>query len=238
MVCVVRDRDHFEFAVIRTPELRFVFDLGVDWDISRRLIFEFIKQRVPGVPLGPKWEPPVGSTFAVSLLGHRSSVMCTPRVSLPYNCRSIKAVPNTPPPRLTKPQVKPVLSNLTNKPQVEPVQVKMCNILVNNSGVVESGRILGDERGGGGWGEGGPIHSETTTVNIIGNNTLPFYQHEVFVDLRKGHCNKVLELETFQGLQKNRARGSIKIVAARSIRSTHFPSSSNNSSPHSKAAAS
>jgi len=68
VVCIVMDSGHFEFAVVRTPELRFVFDRGTDWDNTRGLLLAFVKQRVPGKPLGPKWKPPVGSAFAISLL--------------------------------------------------------------------------------------------------------------------------------------------------------------------------
>ena len=31
------------------------------------MILEFIKRRVPGTPLGPKWEPPAGSLLALKL---------------------------------------------------------------------------------------------------------------------------------------------------------------------------
>ena len=61
------DNAHFELAVVRTPELRFIFDRGADWVGARRLILEFIKRRVPGTPLGPKWEPPAGSLLALKL---------------------------------------------------------------------------------------------------------------------------------------------------------------------------
>jgi hypothetical protein len=67
VVCIVRDNEHFELAVVHTPEMRFVFDLGADWVEARRLMLEFVKKRVPGVPLGPKWEPPAGSELARKL---------------------------------------------------------------------------------------------------------------------------------------------------------------------------
>ena len=65
MICVVMDNAHFELAVVRAPELRFIFDRGTDWIWARRLILDFVKFRVPGVPLGPKWVPPVGSMLAL-----------------------------------------------------------------------------------------------------------------------------------------------------------------------------
>ena len=67
VLCVVMDNAHFELAVVRSPELRFIFDRGADWVGARRLILEFIKRRVPGTPLGPKWEPPAGSLLALKL---------------------------------------------------------------------------------------------------------------------------------------------------------------------------
>ena len=42
--------------------------VGSEWNSARRLIFEFIKRCVPGQPLGPRWEPPVGSALALKLL--------------------------------------------------------------------------------------------------------------------------------------------------------------------------
>ena len=68
MICIVMDSDHFELAVVRTPEMRFLFSLGSEWNSARRLILEFIKRRVLGQPLGPRWEPPVGSALALKLL--------------------------------------------------------------------------------------------------------------------------------------------------------------------------
>ena len=68
VVCIVMDMDHFELAVVGSPDMRFIFDRGADWDNARRLILAFVKPRAPGVPLGPKWEPPVGSALAISLL--------------------------------------------------------------------------------------------------------------------------------------------------------------------------
>ena len=47
-VCIVRDNEHFELAVVRTPAMRFVFDRGADWVEARRLILAFVKKRVPG----------------------------------------------------------------------------------------------------------------------------------------------------------------------------------------------
>ena len=66
VMCIVMDSDHFELAVVRTPEMRFLFSLGSEWNSARRLILEF-KRRVPGQPLGPRWEPPVGSALACYL---------------------------------------------------------------------------------------------------------------------------------------------------------------------------
>ena len=68
VICIVMDSDHFELAVVRTPEMRFLFSLGSEWNSARRSILEFIKRRVPGQPLGPRWEPPVGSALALMLL--------------------------------------------------------------------------------------------------------------------------------------------------------------------------
>ena len=68
VVCVVMDMGHFELAVVRSPGMRFIFDLGSDWEHARLLILTFVKQRIEGVPLGPKWEPPVGSAFALVYL--------------------------------------------------------------------------------------------------------------------------------------------------------------------------
>ena len=48
VVCIVRDNEHFELAVVRTPAMRFVFDRGADWVEARRLILAFVKKRVPG----------------------------------------------------------------------------------------------------------------------------------------------------------------------------------------------
>lgn len=67
VICVVMDNAHFELAVVRTPEMRFIFDRGTDWIWARRLILNFVKFRVPGAPLGPKWVPPAGSTLALKL---------------------------------------------------------------------------------------------------------------------------------------------------------------------------
>ena len=67
VVCIVMDKEHFELAVVRTPVMRFVFDLGADWVEARRLILAFVKKRVPGAPLGPKWEPPAGSLLALKI---------------------------------------------------------------------------------------------------------------------------------------------------------------------------
>jgi hypothetical protein len=44
---------------VRSPEMRFLFNLGSDWDSARQLLFTFIKQRIPGQALGPLWEPPL-----------------------------------------------------------------------------------------------------------------------------------------------------------------------------------
>ena len=52
--------------------MRFVFDLGADWAEARRLILEFVRKRVPGAPLGPKWEPPAGSLLALKLGSYTS----------------------------------------------------------------------------------------------------------------------------------------------------------------------
>ena len=68
VICIVMDSDHFELAVVRTPEMRFLFSLGSEWNSARRLILEFIKRRVPGQPLGPRWEPPEGPALALMLL--------------------------------------------------------------------------------------------------------------------------------------------------------------------------
>ena len=51
VICIVMDSDHFELAVVRTPEMKFLFSLGSEWSNARRLLFEFIKRRVPGRPL-------------------------------------------------------------------------------------------------------------------------------------------------------------------------------------------
>ena len=56
VVCVVLDRDHFQIGVVRTPQVRAVFQRGADWDDARRLILTFIKARTlggPSVPPGP-----------------------------------------------------------------------------------------------------------------------------------------------------------------------------------------
>ena len=68
VICVVMDNAHFDLAVVRTPGLRFIFDRGTDWVRARRLILNFVKFRVPGAPLGPKWVPPAGSLLALRLV--------------------------------------------------------------------------------------------------------------------------------------------------------------------------
>ena len=56
VVCVVLDRHHFQIGVVRTPQVRAVFQMGSDWDEARRLILTFIKARSsPDVSLGPPW---------------------------------------------------------------------------------------------------------------------------------------------------------------------------------------
>ena len=83
VICVVMDNAHFDLVVVRTPGLRFIFDRGTDWVRARRLILNFVKFRVPGAPLDPKWVPPAGSLLALRLVscasvserrkGHRSN---------------------------------------------------------------------------------------------------------------------------------------------------------------------
>ena len=88
VVCIVMDRDHFELAVVHAPEARFLFDRGTDWDSARSLVLAFVRQRVPGMPLGPKWEPPVGSAFAISLRQQGSFSPCLKAVSSPLSLSS------------------------------------------------------------------------------------------------------------------------------------------------------
>ena len=116
VVCIVMDMGHFEFAVIRTPQMKFIFDIGSDWDQARSLILTFVKQRVPGKPLGPKWEPPVGSAFAISLLEQHSNSIV---VSTPVVCPN-EAAPRTPS-CVSFPNHVPLVLGTTNfVPQVAP----------------------------------------------------------------------------------------------------------------------
>ena len=71
VVCVILDRHHFQLGVVRTPQIRAVFQRGADWDEARHLILAFIKARPSRGSLGPPWAPapsvaalPCGSTDA------------------------------------------------------------------------------------------------------------------------------------------------------------------------------
>ena len=56
VVCVVLDRHHFQIGVVRTPQVRAVFQMGSDWDQACHLILAFIKARSSSdAPLCPPW---------------------------------------------------------------------------------------------------------------------------------------------------------------------------------------
>jgi len=190
VVCIVMDSLHFELAVVRTPELRFLFDLGEDWDRARGLLFEFLKRRVPGQPLGPKWEPPAGSALALKLLAQplvesvsergasSTHTRTSSHASFPLVCRN-KAdfkSPSSLPLFLNNNQVQSGVSQANVIQSVVSVESgrevrdrselvgnnnKLNNASRSSGAGVEKLVILGDERGGG---EGkGPKHSENTT---------------------------------------------------------------------------
>ena len=58
VVCVILHREHFQLGVVRSPQVRGIFQLGHAWDQARRLILTFLKGHTPGQPLGPNWKSP------------------------------------------------------------------------------------------------------------------------------------------------------------------------------------
>jgi hypothetical protein len=56
VVCIVLQRKHFQFGVVRCPQVRAIFSRGDDWNAARHLILSFIKSRPADEPLGPQWE--------------------------------------------------------------------------------------------------------------------------------------------------------------------------------------
>jgi hypothetical protein len=177
VVCIVVDRDHFELAVVRTPELRFVFDLGTDWDNARHLLLSFIKQRVPGVPLGPKWEPPAESAFAASLRDQESFSLSHKAFSSPLSlsspCRNKAEYPSLS--SYTSLFFPPQVNNHPG-PQVEEEvksgdsnQVTLVSMhLTNNCKEMSKSGVVEEEVGEGV--EEGPTHSDTTrNTHMISN---------------------------------------------------------------------
>ena len=48
VICIVMDSDHFELAVVRTPEMRFLFSLGSEWNSARAFDFGVHQAARPG----------------------------------------------------------------------------------------------------------------------------------------------------------------------------------------------
>ena len=184
VVCIVMDSGHFELAVVRTPELRFFFDRGNDWADARRLLLTFVKQRVPGVPLGPKWEPPAGSAFAISLDQEGSFSPCHKAVSSPLSlsspCRNKAVYPSLsafsslsfPPNQANNNSTASHNKEESNKSGVPhnkeesnksgvPNQVTLVSMDSDNKEISKSG-VEKQEREG-------PIHSDNTLTHMISN---------------------------------------------------------------------
>ena len=228
VICIVMDMGHFEFAVVRTPTLRFIFDLGSDWDQARSLILSFIKQRAPNVPLGPKWEPPVGSAFAISLLEQRSNSIV---VSTPVVCPN-EAAPRTPS-CVSFPNHVPLVLATNFVPQVTPsvsvVKRVRENVVLgvhettsNNSNSSSDNKT---SKSGAPSEMGGRRGGREDPLNPINSENLA---HIDLIDL--GPKSKVQEVDLQKGIAQGPsargatgpatigARGSIKIVAREVIK--------------------
>ena len=63
VICAILGRNHWDLAVTRSPEVKAVFDIGVEWDNARSSILNFVRSHAPltlgGEQLryGPPWEP-------------------------------------------------------------------------------------------------------------------------------------------------------------------------------------
>ena len=55
-VCAILSENHYQLGVVRSPQIRAVFDEGKDWENALRLILEYVRSRAP-VRLGERFLP-------------------------------------------------------------------------------------------------------------------------------------------------------------------------------------
>ena len=87
VICIVMDSDHFELAVVRTLEMRFLFSLGSEWNSARLFDFRVHQAARSG---STSWAK-VGASSRVSACSHVACATSSLSPSLERELHSIMA---------------------------------------------------------------------------------------------------------------------------------------------------